>query len=148
MAEVLGIIADAIGLVTAASTFFASPQSSSTTVRIAVGLNTANGLQDAGGDVPLVSTHNANYDQLGSFDPWICGGGLSQPGQCGLPKIQDGSTYDMTISQDTSQQALYVQVETQGSDGICLAYISATWPDGQQWMWLGDFAAYCDVPTW
>jgi hypothetical protein len=101
-------------------------------VRIGVALSG----RGTGGDAPYI----AAFNQLGQFVGYNDKGG----------KINYGSFSDRIINQHCKknckkgQQAPYLQLWG-GKDGICMAYISQTWADGQKRGWLGDMAKVCNM---
>ena len=62
--------------------------------------------------------------------------------------IPRGGFQDITITQSygPGQQPTYVQISGT-DDGVCIAYLIQTWPDGIQRGWLGDMGQACGA-TW
>jgi len=100
-------------------------------VRIGVALSG----KGTGGNAPYI----AAFNELGQYV------GYNDKGS----KIGYGSFSDLVINQHCKkkckkgQQAPYLQLYG-GKDGICMAYISQTWADGQKRGWLGDMAKVCN----
>lgn len=102
-------------------------------VRIQVGLDTDNGLSNAGGDLPDIRLFNEGGEFLG---------GKYDPG-----RIKDGSKgYDIRVRQKAEQQPTY-GLFTANDDAICITYLSIVWPDQQKFAWMGDWGKECGA-TW
>ncbi|KPM38675.1 hypothetical protein AK830_g7877 [Neonectria ditissima] len=95
---------------------FAAPETAKSVIKIGIGLDTKNGLNNAGGDLPDVRLFNEDGDFLGMS---------ADPGD-----IDDGSTKEISIDHDgdNGQQATYALFSA-NDDAICIAYASITWPD-------------------
>jgi hypothetical protein len=142
MPDVIGIISGALGIVSFLPSLFPSASETSSAMRLGVGLN-----GDAGGNVPYILVYNANYENIGGYDPnhqhCQSNGWGSTTCYDRFDEIERGQFVDLEIFQPTNQQPVYVKLEQPANDGICLAYITHTWPDGHQYGWVGDFGAYC-----
>ena len=107
-----------------------SPRDGTTSnVRVAVGLDSPGGLNQAEGKID-VRLFNENGQELGApaVDQY-CGSG--------------DTSCDITITHDsdkTGQQGTY-GLFTGNDDAICIAWTTVTWPDGNKWGWTGDWAA-------
>ena len=132
--EVIGIVSGALGIVQFGMDNFAAPETAASKIRLGVGLDISGGLSSAGGDLPDVRLWNEGGDFLGmSADPG---------------KIDDGSTKEITVTHngDNGQQATYALFSA-NTDAICVAYVSITWPDGNEYGWIGDWGRKCGA-TW
>ncbi|KAK7446355.1 hypothetical protein VKT23_014561 [Stygiomarasmius scandens] len=107
------------------------------TIRVAVGVDGTDGLNEAGGNRPYVVGFNEVGDAIG----------LTENGD----KIGSGQFVDMILDQNaagedhTKEQPTWLQFTQSGTDGICIAYISVTWEDGTHRGWYGDTAEACDM---
>ncbi|KAK4219561.1 hypothetical protein QBC37DRAFT_409208 [Rhypophila decipiens] len=114
--------------------FPGQPDGPSATVRVAVGLSGSEG-PDGGPDGPLTSPEGSFksiriYNNNGEF--------LSaSPDNVG---VDDGSYSDVTLAQQNTQQAPYVQIRVGDGEIVCLAYVSVTFSDGQKRAWDGTWA--------
>lgn len=132
--EIIGVVSGLLGLVQFGIDNFAAPETAASKLKIGVGLDIAGGLNNAGGDLPDVRLWNEGGEFLGiSADPG---------------KIDDGSTKEITVSHkgDNGQQATYALFSA-NTDAICVAYVSITWPDGNEYGWIGDWGRQCGA-TW
>lgn len=147
VASIFGIASGAVSLIRAAISCFPDGQSSSTVVRIGVGLD-GGGLSGAGGNVPEIRLFDANYQSLGSkeenddCDAYACGTGCISFHN---DEMNNGEFFDAKISQDSNRQPVYTEIQMMRDDGICLAYASSTWPDGSHYAWVGDWGWQCGV---
>ncbi|KAK7928623.1 hypothetical protein PG985_005621 [Apiospora marii] len=128
MADVLGIIGDALGIYS----FFADlfhQDSSGPVIRVAAALNDWNGLQDADGDV-MVEAYDANHGYLG----W------------GEAHVRSGDWVDMTLYGNAlpHRQAPYIRL-LGFNDAICVPYVTVTWEDGSKYGWVGDWGEQCGL---
>ncbi|TLS23577.1 uncharacterized protein PpBr36_06449 [Pyricularia pennisetigena] len=126
--EIIGVVSGVLGIIQFAQDAFPEKQKPGSSVRIAVGLDSAGGLNNAGGNVPGV----ALFNEVGGF--------LGQAQNNG--QVQDGNFADLTVTQSSGQQAAYGLVQA-GSDAVCIAYTSITWPDGNQYALTGDWGEAC-----
>lgn len=133
MATVIGVIGSIITIFSFLSENFNADggSSSETKMRVVAALDGTSGLSNAGGDYPDVRLFNENGEFLG---------GRYDPG-----KVSDGNAYDINIQQSTGQQPTYA-LFTGNADAICIAYIAATWPDGQKYGWVGSWGRRCGKP--
>lgn len=133
MATVIGIVSGLISIFGFLKENFADDDGSPTNskMRVAVGLDGTEGLSNAGGDYPDVRVFNEVGNYLGGeFDPGY---------------IYDGTVYDLTIRQSVGQQPTYA-LFTGNTDAVCIAYLSQTWPDGQNYGWVGTWGHFCGAP--
>lgn len=133
MAAVIGVVSGLMTIFTFLDDNFSteSPTNSETKMRIVAGLDGTEGLSNAGGDYPDVRLFGENGEFLGAeYDPGY---------------VDDGTHYDLTIQQSTGQQPTYA-LFTGNTDAICIAYISATWPDSQNYGWVGSWGRKCGQP--
>ncbi|KAK7429152.1 hypothetical protein QQZ08_004367 [Neonectria magnoliae] len=120
--EITGFVGSALGIIQFGMANFAQPETAKSVIKIGVGLDTKNGLNNAGGDLPDVRLFNEDGEFLGMS---------ADPGD-----IDDGSTQEIQIEHhdDNGQQATYALFST-NDDAICIAYASITWPDGNEYAW-------------
>ncbi|KAI0116432.1 hypothetical protein GGR51DRAFT_574711 [Nemania sp. FL0031] len=128
--NVVGFVSGVLGIVQFGKDNLPQEKSAGSTVRITVGLDTKNGLSDAGGDLPDVRLFNEAGEFLGI---------KTNPG-----KVNSGESADITIdhNRDSGQQATYALFSA-NKDAICIAYTSITWPSGDQYAWVGDWGRQC-----
>ncbi|KAK4159051.1 hypothetical protein QBC43DRAFT_362692 [Cladorrhinum sp. PSN259] len=128
--NVLGVISGVLGIIQFGIDNFAPPDAVGSTVKILVGLDVAGGLQNAGGDLPDVRLFN----EAGAFL-----GITADPGD-----IKDGTTAEIKINHndDSGQQAAYALFSA-NNNAICIASASITWPNGDEYGWVGDWGAAC-----
>ena len=129
--NVIGVISGLLGIWSFAQDNFGDTDEGGSVVRIQVGLDTSNGLSNAGGDLPDVRLFNEAGEFLG---------GKYDPGS-----IDDGTTGDIKISQSAEQQATY-GLFTANDNAICIAVLSIVWPDEQKFGWTGDWGKACGGP--
>lgn len=129
MAEVIGFIADILGILGfLQSNFASSPDAITSKFRIGLALDGTRGLSNAGGNLPDVRVWNEVGGFLGAhYDPGNCGSGVA----C-----------DVEVEQSVAQQPTYVLFSA-NDDAVCIAYMSATWPDEQKLGWLGSWGKAC-----
>lgn len=130
MATVIGVIGSILTIFSFLQDNFADDDGSpnDSKMRIAVGLDGTEGLDNAGGDYPDVRLFNEVGDFIGSsYDPGY---------------ITDGTVYDLTITQSVGQQPTYA-LFTGNVDAVCIAYAAQTWPDGQKYGWVGTWGHTC-----
>ncbi|KAM0324101.1 hypothetical protein ACHAQA_008291 [Verticillium albo-atrum] len=127
-AEVFGIFTGILGVIK----FFEGdlprqPNQYRANYRIAVGLNGGDGkgLQEAGGQVPIIRIWDENGDFLGAH---------YHPGH-----VDSGSFKDVTVRLKKKHQPTYAMF-TGRNDAVCIAYISSTWADGSSYAWIGNWA--------
>ena len=137
MAEVLGVIASIVGLhasMLGFITFFANelpqPIQPFAVVRVGVGMN-GNGLLESDGEEPDIRLWN-NY------------GGYLGTNIGDKELIHDGSYKDINIPEN-GQQPTYALL-TANNNAVCVAYITQTWPAGQNYGWVGNWGRECDKP--
>lgn len=133
MATVIGVVSSIITIFSFLAENFNNDGGSSTEtkMRVVAALDGTNGLSNAGGHYPDVRLFNENGAFLG---------GRYDPGY-----VSNGNAYDINIQQSTGQQPTYA-LFTGNTDAICIAYISATWPDGQKYGWVGSWGRRCNHP--
>ncbi|KAI9712976.1 MAG: hypothetical protein M1812_006723 [Candelaria pacifica] len=110
---VVGTLITAVGFIQAQ---FPKSADNDAQVRIAVGLDHG-GLQDAGGEEPYTV----------SVTPWALMKSANK-----LALIGTGGGMQVTTLESNA-----------APNGICIAYISLTWSDGQRYGWLGDVGKAC-----
>ncbi|KAM7188280.1 hypothetical protein V8F33_010717 [Rhypophila sp. PSN 637] len=110
--------------------FPGQPDGPSATVRIGVGLSGTGGddgpLTDPQGSFKSIRIYNNNGEFLSA-----------SPDNIG---VDDGSYSDVTLAQQNTQQAPYVQVRVGDGENACVAYVSVTFSDGQKRAWDGTWA--------
>ncbi|KAI1173620.1 hypothetical protein F4777DRAFT_589701 [Nemania sp. FL0916] len=130
--DAVGLISGFLGILQFGIDNFAEPESVGSTVRIAVGLDSADGKggTNLGGDLPDVRLWNEAGEFLGlKVDPG---------------KVEDGGFHDITIkhNSDSTQQATYTLFSA-NNDAICVAYATITWPNGDKYAWSGNWGHQC-----
>lgn len=131
---VIGLTMGGIGMLPLIKSFAPDKIAETTTVRIGVGtaLNTD---ASTGGDTPGVTLFDVVGQRVGSA-------------KGSKHNLGDGSFSDIKIVADRGvggRQAEYVSISKGGSDAICIAYITVTWPDNSKYIWSGDVGYKCDV---
>lgn len=131
MATVIGVVSGLMTIFTFLDDNFSTeqPTNSDSKMRIVAALDGTNGkLTNAGGDYPDVRLFGENGEFLGAeYDPGY---------------VDDGTHYDLTIHQSTGQQPTYA-LFSGNTDAICIAYIASTWPDNQNYGWVGSWGRRC-----
>ena len=128
--NVIGVISGLLGIWSFGQENFAKSDKGGSVVRLQVGLDSPNGLSNAGGDLPDVRLFNEVGEFLGaSYDPG---------------SIEDGTTGDIRVQQSAEQQAAY-GLFTANDNAICIAVLSITWPDEQKFGWTGDWGEACGL---
>ncbi|KAL2257699.1 hypothetical protein VTK26DRAFT_9301 [Humicola hyalothermophila] len=102
-------------------------------LRFTVGLDVEGGLRNAGGDLPDVRLFNEAGEFLGIS---------ADPGEIG-----DGSTAEIRVKHDKNngQQAAYALFSA-NDNAICITSLSITWPNGDQYGWVGNWGRACGAP--
>ena len=133
--EAIGLVSGLLGIVQFGIDNFAEPESTGSTIRVAVGLDYDGGLSNAGGDLPDMRLFNEAGEFIGM---------VADPGD----KLERGGFDDVFVKHkgDSTQQATYTLFSA-NDDAICIAYASITWPDGDQYAWVGDWGRQCGA-TW
>ena len=103
-------------------------------VRIAVAHNdNKNGPTQADGRAPSLVAFNEEEWFIGASE-WVAN-----------EHVKSGGYADVVVHQEddgAAQEPAYLQVL--GHDnGVCVAYIGQTWPNGEQRLWLGDVGRGC-----
>lgn len=128
---VIGVISGILGIAQFGINNFGASDTGGSVVRFQVGLDSYDGLDNAGGDIPDIRLFNEVGEFLGgSYDPGF---------------IEDGTRSDVRVEQNSEQQATYA-LFTANDDAVCLAYISIVWPDEQKYGWLGSWGRQCGAP--
>src|SRR5438045_3196070 len=91
--EVIGVISGVLGIIQFGMDNFGAEDTVGSTVRVQVGLDYTDGLDNAGGSVPDIRLFN----EAGGFI-----GMSADPGS-----VDSGSYTDVTVEQDSAQQATY-----------------------------------------
>lgn len=129
--NIIGAISGALGILQFGMDNFNSPSSTGSSIRIAVGLDVEDGLNDAGGSTPDVRLWN----EAGTFL-----GINADPGHVGSGEFKD---FTVEHKGDSTQQATYAVISG-NNDAVCIAYMTITWPDGSKYAWTGDWAQLCE----
>lgn len=119
---------------------FPSNIAKTTVVRIIVGISTSEETQDK-------DSLQGNIPGIQLFD--VAGRLISDMEGSSKNKIADGSQEDIKLpaSDDLGgRQAQYISAISGGNDGICISYITVTWPDGLKESWMGDWGYLCSGP--
>ena len=132
--EAIGVISGVLGILQFGIDSFPKSDPVGSTVRIAVGLDSPGGLDQAGGDFPDVQLFNEAGKYLGEI--------------ADDSTIENGGIKDVLVRHDgdSTQQATY-SLFTARQDAICIAYATITWPSGDQYAWTGDWGRQCGA-TW
>ncbi|KAK3897163.1 hypothetical protein C8A05DRAFT_48112 [Staphylotrichum tortipilum] len=128
--RVLSVVGTLLKFVPFIADNFAPADKPASTILFTVGLDVAGGLQNAGGDLPDVRLFNEGGEFIGiKVDPGSVG---------------DGSTGTIKVEHNdkNGQQAAYALFSA-NDDAVCVASISITWPNGDQYGWLGDWGQVC-----
>lgn len=120
--------------------FGGEASTASNTIRIHVGQQTgqdrADGTRPGGspqGDAPGITI----WDGIGQLIGTIEGKG----------NIGDGSSKDYSFNTGADKRAAeYVSVSASGSDGICIAAVTLSAANGNEYAWFGDVGKVCGVP--
>lgn len=105
-----------------------------TVVRVAAGLST-DVKDDTAGNQPGISL----YDTMGRRIGKTTGHAT---------KIKDGDFMDIKVPFDHDvgkKPTEYISIANGGNDGLCIAYIAITQPDGTNKVWFGDIGKLCGV---
>ncbi|KAI0532371.1 hypothetical protein GGR58DRAFT_523129 [Xylaria digitata] len=131
---ILGIIGVILGSYEMAQNHYPTPVTHQSVVRVTVGLDSKDGLKGAGGDLPDVQLFNEVGEFLGKH---------FKPG-----KVKSGEYVDITIEHHhkSRQQSSYALLAANGN-AICISHVTTTWPDGNQYAWVGDWGRKCGG-TW
>lgn len=127
--NVIGVVSGLLGIYQFGRDNFGSTEEGGSVVRIQVGLDSKDGLSNAGGDLPDIRLFNEVGEFLGAtYDPG---------------SIEDGTNgKDIRVEQSAEQQAAY-GLFTANDNAICIAYLSIVWPDEQKFGWTGDWGRQC-----
>ncbi|KAL8293856.1 hypothetical protein RB597_007648 [Gaeumannomyces tritici] len=142
--DILGPVSGVVTIVSFVLSFFPpapkTPKNSS--MRLGVGMNAA-----AEGNVPRVLVYNSDHANIGGYNPnkRFCSSNGWGGTTCydRYEKVGRGQFVDLEIFQTSNQQPQYIMLEQVDNDGICLAYATHTWPDGNKFAWIGDWAETC-----
>lgn len=128
--RVISAISGLLNVITFGQDMFSQPDPVGSKVKITVGLDVPGGLNNVGGDLPDVRLFNEAGKFLGI---------AADPGSIG-----DGSTGEIKVDHkdDNGQQATYA-LFTANDNAICVASASITWPNGDQYGWVGDWGREC-----
>ncbi|KAI1464084.1 uncharacterized protein F4812DRAFT_444512 [Daldinia caldariorum] len=128
--EAIGVLSGVLGILQFGIDHFPKDDGPKSTIRITVGLDTPNGLHNAGGDLPDVRLWN----EAGKFI-----GMHADPGH-----VADGGFGDIEISHedDTNQQPAYALFSA-NNDAICIAHATVTFPGNERYTWVGDWGRQC-----
>ncbi|KAF7563673.1 hypothetical protein G7046_g427 [Stylonectria norvegica] len=128
--NVIGVVSGLLGIVQFGVDNFGGPDPASSTLKITVGLDVEGGLDNAGGDLPDVRLFN----EAGGFL------GINNKGD----NIVDGTTGEIKVTHQSGegQQASYALFSA-NNDAICIAYLSITWSNGDEYGWVADWGRQC-----
>lgn len=137
-----GIITSSLGLVNFGKSEFPFANDNHCGVRIAVGLDAAVNPHTLGGNWPDIRFFNENGEAIGQqYDLK-----KEEDDLMDSPvKLKGGESYDSVIKLDHAQQPTY-GLFNGNKDAICIGYISVTWPDTQEFAWLGSWGKQCGQP--
>ncbi len=128
--RVLNIVGGILRFIPFASENFGSADSVASVIKFTVGLDVSGGLQNAGGDLPDVRLFNEAGEFIGiSTDP---------------ASVRDSSTAEIRVkhNDNNGQQTAYALFSA-NDNAVCVASISITWPNGDQYGWVGDWGQAC-----
>ena len=129
--NVIGLVSGILGVIQFTEDHLPSHNGdgSDSALRVGLGLDSINN-SNAQGPIRHIKLYDENRNIIGA------GSGSST--------ISDGGFQDINIQQryGPSKQPTYIQVNA-ADDGVCIAYLTQTWPDGQQRSWLGDIGRLC-----
>ncbi|EUC37755.1 hypothetical protein COCVIDRAFT_92992 [Bipolaris victoriae FI3] len=128
MAQVLGVVANVLGVFGFFASSFQNPNPNVCNVRVAAALNGPD-LSGADGSIQAVRIYNENQQLIGSRS-----GGY----------IGSGGFADFGVQQSNNQQAMFVQIQAT-NDAICIPYATTTFVDGAKYGWIGDWGAFCGL---
>lgn len=100
-------------------------------MRVAVALTSETGPFHAGGDCPDIRLWDESGEKLGE---------KMNPGW-----IEDGDFRDVVIDQLGKHQPTYALLSA-NKNGMCIAYLQQTWPDQQEYVWIGNWGETCGYP--
>lgn len=128
MTDVVGVVSGVVGIYQFLEGLIPGKQENNAVVRIAAGLassrnpddSNSGGLDHPDGEISSVLIYNNNQELLS----------VSENNKY----IGDGDYHDFTLIQDNKQQAPFVQIRG-SADDVCVAYVSATFVDGQKRGW-------------
>lgn len=134
LATVFGVGVDLAGI------FAPKGDSNPNVVRIYVGAQTVGDAHDKvdigvspGGNAPGVTIWDGTGNLIGTIE--------------GEGKIGDGSLKDYVFDTGSDQRGgQYVSVSASGTDGLCIAGITLTTPENNNFAWFGDTARICGLP--
>ena len=132
LAEVVGFVASVLGIVQFSQDSMPNTPSSpgdNSFLRVALGQDSVN-LTAGGGEIGNIKVYSEMQGIVGAGS--------------GNGHISEGNFQDITINQryGPGKQPTYVQINS-ADDGVCIAYLLQTWPDGKQRGWLGDVGYMC-----
>lgn len=131
--KVIGLVMGAIDMAPMLQSMLPARTGVETTVRIGVGTSIHKDA-NTGGDTPGIRL----------FD--VMGRDIGEARGSKKNKIVDGGYKDITVKAAKGmegRQAQYISISKGGNDALCIAYITMTWPDGQNKAWYGDVGADC-----
>jgi len=149
--SILQVVGGVIKVITGLYSLWPRSDGPKTTVRIAVGLD-GHSLTGAGGSDPKIILFNANYDRFGDnidVSYYTVPSGQPPPCEPAWGSIESGNVKDYANNQADTKQAQYIKLSMPDDEGICIAYVSVTWADGNDaFAWLGDWGLACGAASW
>ncbi|GAP85847.1 hypothetical protein SAMD00023353_1401440 [Rosellinia necatrix] len=128
--EAIGLISGFLGIIQFGIDNIPEVESVGSTVRVRVGLDFNGRLSNTGGDLPDIRLFNEAGEFIGI---------TADPGT-----VKSGMAGDITVEHKSNlgQQATYTLFSA-NNDAICIAYASITWPNGEEYGWVGDWGRQC-----
>lgn len=130
--NVIGALTGVVGVGMMIPSLLPKQDDKRTVVRVAAGLST-NEKDNTAGNQPGISL----YDIMGRRIGRTTGHAT---------KIKDGDFMDIKVPFDSNvgkKPTEYISVTNGGTDGLCVAYVALTQPDGTKKAWYGDVGRAC-----
>lgn len=130
--NVIGALTSVVGIGLMIPSVLPAKDEKQTVVRIAAGLS-INEKDDTAGNQPGVGLYDVMGRRIGRTPPHAT-------------KIKDGDFMDIKVPFDKDvgkKPTEYISITNGGNDGLCIAYIALTQPDGTKKAWYGDVGKAC-----
>ncbi|KAF2103365.1 hypothetical protein NA57DRAFT_52888 [Rhizodiscina lignyota] len=146
--DVVGLVNSVLGfLAFAESNFPSGPiHTPSGTVQVAAGFATNSYINPNTYQTSAPQPFAANQDPDGNIFNVMAYDEKKDPITDETPKfsLQAGGTTDVTLSTAGGKDMSYIQI-VGGDNGVCISWFTATWPDGSQYIFPGDWFYICKV---